>query len=113
MTEEEYKDSVRAVKKDVDLRKRIDDYIDSIDVDIEELSSYRLHRGKRYDESRFADPDEEEWDEDEEYEEKLQQAYANIISDGVFETLGIEDTVENTNKVRRYLLYKMSGVVIN
>lgn len=113
MTEEEFKTSVKDVEKDVDLRKKIDDYIDNIDVDIEELSSYRLHRGKRYDESRFADPDEEEWDEDEEYEEKLQQAYANIISDGVFETLGIEDTVENTNKVRRYLLYKMSGVVIN
>lgn len=99
--------------KDEDLRRRIEDYIDNIEVEVEELSSYRLHTGKRYDDARFAEPDEECWDEDEEYEVAVNQAYANIKQDGVFETLGIEETEENTTKVLRYLLLKLSGTIIN
>lgn len=96
-----------------DLKERIEEYIDNIEVEVEQLSSYRLRKGKRYDDARFAEPDEEYWDEDEEYEAAVNQAYANIKQDGVFETLGIEETEENTNKVLRYLLLKLSGTIIN
>lgn len=71
-------------------RQLLDDYINDQVVDVESLDSYRCHKhNQNFD--RFAEPDDEDWDEKEEWNSMCDQAIENIKCDGLWECTNVPD----------------------
>lgn len=70
----------------------LENLINQQEVDIQELDSYSCSRGYNTDFSRFAEPDDEDWDECEEYQAKAEKLHSCIEQDGWGEYLPIKDT---------------------
>jgi hypothetical protein len=66
-------------------KKRILGAIDDIEIDLWALDSYRNYGHPDQNFARFAEPDDEDWDEQEEWEKKIDQFKYYIEADGVFE----------------------------
>lgn len=71
-------------------RQMLDDFINEQVVDVQELDSYRCHKHNQgFD--RFAEPDDEDWDENEEWNEKCRQSIEKIKADGLWEWTNVPD----------------------
>lgn len=71
-------------------RQMLDDFINEQEVDVQGLKSYRCHKHNQgFD--RFAEPDDEDWDENEEWNEKCRQAIEKIKVDGLWEWTNVPD----------------------
>lgn len=66
-----------------DLKKQILEFIWSIDIDYIDLETYKFIPGCHQNMARFAEPDEEDWDEDEEHYVRLEQVIESIEADGL------------------------------
>lgn len=66
-----------------DLKKQVIKFIWSIDIDYVDLETYQFIPGCHQNMSRFAEPDEEDWDEDEEHYVRLERAIESIEADGL------------------------------
>ena len=75
----------------IEQKKRILKFIEDRDVDVTELESYKNYGHPDQNFARFAEPDEEDWDLDEEYARKCDEAIEYIEHDGCFEWLDIPD----------------------
>ena len=71
-------------------RKMLIDFIQEQVVDVQELDSYRCHKHKQ-DFARFAEPDDEDWDEKEEWNAKCRMAVDKINDDGLWEWTNVPD----------------------
>lgn len=69
------------------------DFIDDQEIEVSELESYRCFSHNQ-DFARFAEPDDEDWDEDEEYNEMCSQAIRLIQYDGLSEYTNISDDMK-------------------
>ena len=71
-------------------RQMLDDFINEQVIEVQELPSYRCHKHNQgFD--RFAEPDDEDWDEKEEWNEQCEQAIDKIKVDGLWEMTNIPD----------------------
>lgn len=74
-------------------RQMLDDFIQEQVIDVEGLDSYRCHKhNQNFD--RFAEPDDEDWDEQEEWNAQCEQAIEKIKCDGLWEWTDIPDRYE-------------------
>ena len=71
-------------------RKMLIDFIQEQVVDVQELDSYRCHKHKQ-DFARFAEPDDEYWDEKEEWNAKCRMAVDKTNDDGLWEWTNVPD----------------------
>ena len=71
-------------------RQMIDDFISEQVIEVQELDSYRRHRHNQ-NFARFAEPDDEDWDEDEEWNAQCEQALRKIKDDGLWEMTNVPD----------------------
>ena len=71
-------------------KKKLREFIDEQCVDVQYLDSYSFTEGMAGS-ARLYDPDEEDWDEEEEYEEQCKQSIEKIKYDGLWECTGIDD----------------------
>lgn len=76
-------------------RQLLDDFINEQVVDVQNLDSYRCHKHSQ-DFARFAEPDDEDWDENEEWNEKCKQAIEKIKDDGVWEWTNVPDQYQES-----------------
>ena len=71
-------------------RQMLDDFIQDQTIDVEDLDSYTCHKHNQ-NFARFAEPDDEDWDENEEWNEKCRQAISKIKADGLWEWTNVPD----------------------
>jgi len=71
-------------------RQMLIDFIQEQDVDVQELDSYTCHRNNQ-NFARFAEPDDEDWDEREEWNAKCRMAVDKINDDGLWEWTNVPD----------------------
>jgi hypothetical protein len=100
------------------MKAKILEHIEAIDIDVRELASYRNYGHPDQNYARFAEPDDEDWDEEEEWRAKiddfietLQQGYnltdevTDLMTDEEFAEY--DETLENAkafdNKVIKWL----------
>lgn len=76
-------------------KKKIENYISKQEVDVRELDSYRNYGHPNQNFDRFAEPDDERWDEDEEYAKQCEMAIDCIKEDGVNEILGFPESLKD------------------
>lgn len=76
-------------------KEKIRDFVNKQEIDVTELSSYVNRGHPPQDYARFPDPDDEEWDEYEEWEEMGDQAIEKIKSDGLWEYTHIKDELKD------------------
>ena len=74
-------------------RQMLDDFIQDQTIEVEELNSYRCHKHNQ-NFARFAEPDDEDWDENEEWNAKCKEAISKIKCDGLWECTDIPDQYE-------------------
>lgn len=70
------------------IKDKLIEFIDRIEVDVTSLDSYRESQASQ-DFSRFREPADEYWDEEEEYAARLQKAREYLEYDGVYDSLDI------------------------
>jgi hypothetical protein len=76
-------------------KKAILKAIDNMEVDVWALDSYRNYGHPDQNFARFAEPDDEDWDEQEEWEKKIDQFKDYVESDGIFNYIkGTEEEME-------------------
>lgn len=75
-------------------RQMLDDFIQEQVIDVQELDSYRCHKHNQ-NFARFAEPDDEDWDENEEWNAQCEQAIRKIQDDGLWEMTNIPDQYQN------------------
>lgn len=73
-------------------KKKIIDFIEHQYVDVSELNSYKNYGHPAQNFARFAEPDEEDWDLDEEYAKQGESAIECIEHDGLWEYTQIDDS---------------------
>lgn len=73
-------------------KKKLIKFINGRAINVEDLSSYRNHGHPSQNFARFAEPDDEEWDLDEEYAAQGIEAIDCIEHDGLWEWTQIEDS---------------------
>ena len=71
-------------------KKKIKEFVDEQCVDVQYLDSYVYTQGIAGS-ARLYDPDEEDWDEAEEYNQQCSMAIEKIKADGLWEYTGISD----------------------
>lgn len=73
-----------------------DKFVNDLDfaVDVQSLETYKNYGHPPQNFARFAEPDDEEWDEDEYYAAQLRQAIEYINADGLFEYTNITEDEE-------------------
>ena len=71
-------------------RQMLDDFVQEQVIDVESLDSYTCRKHSQ-DFARFAEPDDEDWDENEEWNEKCRQAIDKIKADGLWEWTNVPD----------------------
>ena len=81
-------------------RQMLDDFINNQSIDVEELDSYKRYRHNQ-NFARFAEPDDEDWDENEEWNKKCEQAIEKINQDGLWEWTNVPD--QYTNEAIEYI----------
>lgn len=75
-------------------RQMLDDFIQEQVIEVQELDSYRCHKHNQgFD--RFAEPDDEDWDEDEEWNAQCEQAIKKIEDDGLWEMTNVPDSYQD------------------
>ena len=72
-------------------KHKLKDFINKQVVDVQELPSYRNHGHPDQNFARFAEPDDEDWDIDEEYQKQGEEAIELIKNDGLWEWTNIND----------------------
>ena len=75
-------------------RQMLDDFIQEQVIEVQELDSYRCHRCNQ-NFARFAEPDDEDWDENEEWNAQCEQAIRKIKDDGLWEMTNIPDQYQD------------------
>lgn len=71
-------------------RQMIDDFIQEQEIDVQELNSYHCYKDNQgFD--RFAEPDDEDWDVNEEWNAQCEQAIKKIKDDGLWEMTNVPD----------------------
>lgn len=73
-------------------KKKLIKFINGRIIDVTELNSYVNHGHPSQDFARFAEPDDEEWDLDEEYAAQGREAIDCIEHDGLWEWTNIDDS---------------------
>lgn len=76
---------------DAKVRQEVVDFIENEEIEVETLSSYRNRGSAPQDFSRFAEPEDVYWDEDEEFEAKCQKVIDYIENDGPSAYFDIDD----------------------
>jgi hypothetical protein len=63
------------------MKAKILEHIEAIDIDVRELASYRNYGHPDQNYARFAEPDDEDWDEEEEWRAKLDE-FIEVLQHG-------------------------------
>lgn len=71
-------------------KQMLEEFINNQVIDVQELESYHCHRHNQ-NFARFAEPDDEDWNVDEEWNAQCEQAIQKIKDDGLWEWTNIPD----------------------
>ena len=77
----------------MNLKQKLRDALEDVEIDVTDLSSYRVSRATPAG-RQFAGPSESEWDEDEEWVDKIEQLKIDIENNGVFACVNCSDVTE-------------------
>lgn len=70
---------------DKNLKEKILEFVENLEIDVTELPSYRYTPAKTYGWVDNPEPEEDDWDEEEEIESKKEKAIEMIKADGFWE----------------------------
>ena len=78
------------------IKKQVDEFIEQINIDVEELPSYHYDRNPYGVEDALSGTSGGyDWDDDEEYQAQLEKALEILESDSIFEYIDADDIQEN------------------